>query len=129
MVQKIISTEHAPPALGAYSQAVILNNVVYCSGQIALKPGTTELVSMDIEGETKQVLENLKAILKAAGSELTDVVKCTIYLSDMSDFEAVNRVYGTYFPKQPPARETVAVKELPKAVNVEISCIAHCPKG
>lgn len=129
MEKKIVYTEHAPPAIGPYSQAVILNNVVYCSGQIAIRPGTTELVSSNIEEETEQVLENLKAILKEAGSELTDVVKCTIYLADMSNFEAVNRVYGTYFPNYPPARETVAVKKLPKSANVEISCIANCTKG
>lgn len=129
MEKKIVHTEHAPPAIGPYSQAVILNKMVYCSGQIALKPGTSELESSSIEKETEQVLENLKSILQAAGSSLNDVIKCTIYLSDMSSFEAVNRIYGEYFPQHPPARETVAVKTLPKAANVEISCMAFCPKG
>lgn len=129
MEKKIVHTEHAPAAIGPYSQAVILNNMVYCSGQIALKPGTSELVSNDIEEETGQVMENLKSILQAAGSSLNDVVKCTIYLAEMSSFEAVNRIYGECFPQHPPARETVVVKTLPKAANVEISCIAFCPKG
>lgn len=114
----------APKAVGPYSQAVVYNNTVYCSGQIALDPGNMNLVSDNIEEQTKQVMKNLEAVLLEAGSNFGKVVKCTIYILDMKHFETVNRVYGSFFGEEPPARETVAVSALPKGAAVEISCIA-----
>lgn len=123
-LKTIISTNKAPGAIGPYSQAVIHNNIIYCSGQIALHPDTMEVVQGGIEAQTNQVMENLGAVLNKAGSGFNNVLKCSIFLADMADFPAVNKIYGTYFETEPPARETVAVKTLPKNVLVEISCIA-----
>lgn len=120
-MKKIIFTENAPAAIGPYSQAVLSNGTLYVSGQIALakvEAGAT------IEEETKQVMENMKAILEAAEMTFENVVKCTIFVKDMNNFVAINRIYGEYFPTNPPARETVEVARLPKDVNVEISCLA-----
>lgn len=119
-----IETEHAPEAIGPYSQAVKFNDVIYCSGQIALDPETMNLVGEDVESQTDQVLKNLGEVLKAAGSNYKDVLKCSIFLADMDDFRKVNEIYAGYFKLQPPARETVAVKTLPKNARIEISCIA-----
>jgi 2-iminobutanoate/2-iminopropanoate deaminase len=119
-----IETEHAPEAIGPYSQAVKFNDVIYCSGQIALDPETMNLVGDDVESQTDQVLKNLGEVLKAAGSNYKDVLKCSIFLADMDDFRKVNEIYAGYFKEQPPARETVAVKTLPKNARIEISCIA-----
>jgi len=124
-MKKIVSTSKAPEAIGPYSQAVIHNNILYCSGQIALIPETMKIVDGGIEEQTKQVMKNLEAILTEAGSSMDKVLKCSIFLDDMADFATVNDIYGSYFKKNPPARETVAVKTLPKNVLVEISCIAE----
>jgi 2-iminobutanoate/2-iminopropanoate deaminase len=117
-----IHTSNAPEAIGPYSQAIKIGNMVFTSGQIALTP-SGEFLNSDIKTQTKQVCENLKAVLEAAGSKIENVVKTTIFLSDINDFTAVNEIYGEYFSHKP-ARSTVAVKELPKGAKVEIECIA-----
>lgn len=124
MGKKIINTTDAPAPIGPYSQAVQSGNMLFISGQIALVPATGELVTGDTRSETEQVMKNLSAILQQAGTDFSSVIKTTIFLSDMDLFAAVNEVYGSYFTDQFPARETVAVKGLPKGVNVEISMIA-----
>ena len=124
MSKKIINTNNAPAPIGPYNQAVLAGNLLFISGQIALIPGTTELNNADIATETRQVMENLEAILSAASADFSHVVKTTIFLSDMSLFAEVNEIYGRFFESDYPARETVAVKGLPKNVNVEISMIA-----
>ena len=124
-MKTIIKTDKAPMPIGPYNQAILVNNTLYASGQIAINPATNELISTGIEEETKQVMENLAAVLDAAGMHFSDVVKCSIFISDMNDFGAINEVYGTYFnDENAPARETVQVAVLPKRVNVEISLIA-----
>ncbi len=130
-MKKIINTPDAPAPIGPYNQAILSGNMLFISGQIALIPGTADLVSGDIKAETSQVMKNLKAILTAAGMDFSHVVKTTIFLSDMALFAEVNEMYGSFFSADPgtgvagyPARETVAVKGLPKNVNVEISMIA-----
>ncbi|RDI13355.1 RidA family protein [Flavobacterium sp. AG291] len=123
-MKKIIFTDKAPAPIGPYSQAVVAGNMLYTSGQIALHPETGELVTGDIETETKQVMENMKAVLDAAGTTFENVIKTTIFISNMDDFTKINGVYGAYFnEKTAPARETVQVAKLPKNVNVEISMI------
>ena len=125
MERKIIFTEQAPAAIGPYSQAVMIGDFLYTSGQIALDPTTNELMTGDITTETHRVMQNLEAILTAAGLTFAHVVKTTIFLSDMGQFATVNTIYGSYFgDNPPPARETVQVSVLPKNVNVEISMIA-----
>lgn len=124
-MKKIIHTTNAPEAIGPYSQAVVYDGLVYCSGQIGLEPDTMEFVGEDVESQAKQVMENLKAVLEEADSGLEKVIKCSIFLDDMSNFGTVNEIYGGYFESDPPARETVAVKTLPKNCKVEIGCIAH----
>ncbi|HOM71664.1 MAG TPA: RidA family protein [Armatimonadota bacterium] len=124
MSKKIIETSTAPKAIGPYSQAVKAGGLIFVSGQIPINPNTNELVSGSIETETTQVMENLKAILSAAGATLADVVKTTIYLADMGDFAKVNEVYGSYFTGSYPARATVQVAGLPKGVRVEIDAVA-----
>ncbi len=121
---QIIETKQAPLPIGPYSQAVIANGMAYLSGQIALHPVSGELVLETVEAETTQVMENIKALLTACGSDLNQVVKVSIFLSDMGDFARVNAVYGSYFSGNYPARETVQVACLPKNVTVEISVIA-----
>ncbi|EMQ95114.1 Endoribonuclease L-PSP [Xanthomarina gelatinilytica] len=124
-MKKIINTSHAPAPIGPYNQAVLVNNILYTSGQIALNPITMELVLDDIKTETKQVMENLKAVLKAADMTFENVFKTTIFISDMHNFSKINEVYATYFNEETaPARETVEVANLPKFVNVEISMMA-----
>jgi len=123
-MKKIINTAKAPAPIGPYNQAVLSGNMLFISGQIALIPGTSDLVNADIKTETNRVMENLKAILAEAGLDFSHVVKTTIFLSDMSLFADVNEVYGSFFSSDYPARETLAVKGLPKNVNVEISMIA-----
>ncbi|MBK9225423.1 MAG: RidA family protein [Flavobacterium sp.] len=121
----MIFTTDAPAPIGPYNQAILIGNTLYTSGQIALNPKTMELVLDDIETETKQVMENLKAVLIAAGMTFENVVKTTIFIADMNDFAKINSVYGTYFNEETaPARETVQVACLPKNVNIEISMIA-----
>ncbi|NHN26835.1 RidA family protein [Flavobacterium jejuense] len=124
-MKKIIFTDKAPAPIGPYNQAVLVGNTLYTSGQIAIDPANGELVLTDIETETKQVMENMKAVLEAAGMIFEDVIKSSIFISDMNDFAKINKVYGSYFDeKNAPARETVQVACLPKNVNVEISMIA-----
>ncbi|MEP7163882.1 MAG: RidA family protein [Ferruginibacter sp.] len=124
MAKKIIKTDDAPAPIGPYNQAVIAGNLLFISGQIALIPGTPDLNNADITAETNQVMKNLQAILAAASANFNQVVKTTIFLSDMNLFTQVNEIYGQFFDDSYPARETVAVKGLPKNVNVEISMIA-----
>lgn len=120
---KKIHTQTAPEAIGPYSQAIQAGNTLYCSGQIAISPATGKLNNKDIETETTQVLDNLKAVIEAAGFSLKDTVKCTIYLTDMENFKTVNEIYAKYFSHKP-ARATIAVKALPAGAKVEIDCIA-----
>lgn len=120
---KFISTKEAPEAIGPYSQAVEVNGLIYTSGQIALMPDGTMEIS-DVEHQTHQVMKNLYYVLQAAGAHFNDVIKTTIYLSDMDDFDTVNKVYAHYFEQHKPVRSTVAVKTLPKNALVEIDCIA-----
>ena len=124
MNRTTVSTAGAPQAIGPYSQAVTAGSWVFCSGQIALDPETGELISGGVAAETRQVLKNLSAVLKAAGCSVHEVVKTTVYLRDMGDFAVVNEVYGEFFNEQPPARATVEVSVLPKGVAVEIDAIA-----
>jgi 2-iminobutanoate/2-iminopropanoate deaminase len=124
MEKKIIETGQAPAPIGPYNQAVAAGGFLFISGQICIKPGTSDLNNPDIQTETHQVMNNLKAILTEAGLDFSNAVKTTIFLSDMGLFSEVNEIYGKYFSGAFPARETVAVKGLPKNVNVEISMIA-----
>lgn len=124
MNKTIINTSNAPEPIGPYSQAVKAGDLLFLSGQIALKPGTADLITNNITEETAQVMKNLQAVLEEAGLNFTHVVKTTIFLKEMSSFGEVNTEYGKHFDKDFPARETVAVKTLPKDVNVEISMIA-----
>ncbi len=125
-MKKVISTKNAPQAIGPYSQAVVVDGILYSSGQIGLKPDG-ELIGDDVSSQTKQVLENLKAVLAEAGATLNDVIKTTIFLDNMDDFGVVNKIYEEYFGSNRPARSTVAVKTLPKNVKIEIDCIAKVP--
>lgn len=124
MARKIIYTDDAPEPIGPYSQAVSINGMLFVSGQIPLDPFSGAMIRDGIKEEPTQVMENLKAILHAAEMDFSNVVKCSIFLTDMQDFPKVNEVYGNYFKSNPPARETVEVSVLPKNANVEISCIA-----
>ena len=124
-MKKIIKTSKAPAPIGPYNQAIIVDNTLYASGQIALDPKTMELVNQNIDAETNQVMKNISEILKAADMDFTNVVKTTIFLDDMREFAAIKEIYGSYFDhKIAPARETVQVAKLPKNVRVEISVIA-----
>ncbi len=124
-MKKILFTDKAPAPIGPYNQAVLSGNTLYTSGQIAINPATGDLVLDSIEIETKQVMENMKAVLESAGMTFENVVKSTIFISNMNDFASINSIYGSYFnEKTAPARETVQVACLPKNVNVEISMIA-----
>ena len=124
MVKRIIKTGNAPEPIGPYNQAIMAGNTLYISGQIAIDARTGNLIDTNIEAETHQVMLNLKAVLNAAGLDFINVVKTSIFLSDMNSFAKVNEIYGQYFTQDYPARETVAVKTLPKNVSVEISAIA-----
>ncbi|MEP3389126.1 MAG: RidA family protein [Reichenbachiella sp.] len=124
MMKQIINSSKAPAPIGPYSQAVKAGSTLYISGQIPIDQASGNLVSGSIEEETKQVMKNLSYILEEAGLTFNDVLKCSIFVSDMGTFTQVNSVYGEYFGDNPPARETVEVSGLPKGVNVEISCIA-----
>ena len=123
-MKTIIETNNAPAPIGPYSQAVLSGNTLYTSGQIALNPKTNELILASIEAETTQVMENMKAVLNEAGMDFENVVKTSIFISDMDNFTRINEVYNNYFTNKFPARETVEVARLPKDVNVEISMIA-----
>lgn len=124
MKLKVIATDGAPAAIGPYSQAVQAGDLLFCSGQIPLDPATGEVVQGNAAVQTGQVMKNIAAVLNAAGAGFDDVIKTTIFLADMADFAAVNEVYGSCFPNHKPARSTVAVKGLPRAVLVEIEVIA-----
>jgi 2-iminobutanoate/2-iminopropanoate deaminase len=123
-VRDVIATEHAPKAIGPYSQAIRANGFIFISGQIPIDPATQQLIAGDIAAQTDRVLKNLSAILAAAGTGLNKVVRTTVFLKNMADFAAMNEVYGKYFVSAPPARSTVEVARLPKDVLVEIDVIA-----
>ena len=123
-MKKIINTPNAPAPIGPYSQAVMIGDTLYTSGQIAINPATNELEIDNIKSETKLVMENLKALLSEEDMDFSNVIKCSIFISNMNNFAQINEVYGTYFSSGFPARETVEVACLPKNVNVEISAIA-----
>ncbi len=125
MKHEHVLTEHAPKPIGPYSQAVQCGNELYCSGQIPLDPATGELVSGDVEAQAERVIQNLGAVLCAAGYHFADVIKTTVFLVDMQDFAAVNAVYDKYFGATKPARSTVAVAALPRGARLEIDCIAR----
>ena len=124
-MKKVINTTKAPSPIGPYNQAILVSDVLYVSGQIAINPETNDLVQGSIGEESHQVMKNLSAVLSGVGYSFDNIVKTTIFLSDMSLFPKVNEVYGSYFTKDFPARETVAVAGLPKGANVEISVIAY----
>ncbi len=124
MPKQIIFTDHAPAPIGQYSQAVLVNNTLYCSGQIALDAQSGAMIQDNIGLETEKVMHNIDAILHAAKMSFENVVKVSIFITDMNNFAAINQVYSTYFGAEPPARETVQVSKLPKNANVEISVIA-----
>jgi len=124
MSHTVVYSPEAPEPIGPYSQAILAGNLLFISGQIAIRKSSGDLITGSIEDEATQVMINLQEVLKAAGFTFQNVVKCTIFLKDMNNFPKVNEVYGKYFTKTPPARETVEVSRLPKDVNVEISCIA-----
>ena len=125
MAGQVIATDAAPKAIGPYSQAIASGDLIFTSGQIPLVPATQALVTGDVRAQTERVMENLAAVLKAAGAGFEDVVKATIFLADLGDFAAVNEIYGKRFPKNPPARSTVQVAALPKGARVEIDLIAR----
>jgi 2-iminobutanoate/2-iminopropanoate deaminase len=124
---EVVATEEAPRAIGPYSQAIVAKGFVFTSGQIALDPTTGHLVGSDVGTQTRRVLENLVAVLAAAGAGLSDVVRCTVYLKQMRDFPAMNEVYAAYFGDRPPARSTIEAARLPKDALVEIDCVAVKP--
>ena len=128
-MKKIVSTGEAPAAIGPYSQAVRGGNFLFCSGQIPLDPKSGQIVSGDIAAHTRRVLDNIGAVLKAEGLTFETIVKTTIFLTDLADFQTVNEIYGLYFKQQPPARSTVQVSALPKGANIEIEVIAVADGG
>ncbi len=123
-MKETISTENAPGAIGPYSQAVKAGNMIFCSGQIPIDPATGEFVSSEVAEQTRQVLKNLSAVLRAAGTDLNNVVKTTVFLADMNDFTAMNEIYAEFFSDNKPARATVQAARLPRDARVEIECIA-----
>lgn len=123
-MREIITTDQAPKAIGPYSQAIRTQSLIFTSGQIAIDPATQQVIAGDVSAQTDRVLQNLAAILKESGSNLGNVLRCTVFLKNMSDFAAMNDVYGRYFKENPPARSTVEVARLPKDVLVEIDVIA-----
>ena len=128
-MKKIISTSDAPAAIGPYSQAIRVGSTIFCSGQIPLDPKTGQIVSGGIDVQTRRVLDNVTAVLKAEGLTFENIVKTTIFLTNLGDFQTVNEIYGSYFKSQPPARSTVQVSALPKGANVEIEVIAVAGNG
>jgi 2-iminobutanoate/2-iminopropanoate deaminase len=124
MAKTVVHSPSAPDPIGPYSQGIAAGNMLFVSGQIAIRQQSGQMITGEIESETEQVMQNIGAVLHAGGMDFTNVVKCTIFLSDFASFPKVNAVYGKYFPTQAPARETVEVSRLPKDANVEISCIA-----
>ena len=128
-MKKIISTAEAPAAVGPYSQAIRIGNFVFCSGQIPLDPKTGEIVPGDVNAQTKRVMENIAAVLRAEGLNFGNIIKTTIFLTNLADFQTVNELYGSYFNQAPPARSTVQVAALPKGARVEIETIAVADSG
>ncbi|AFY01432.1 RidA family protein [Bdellovibrio bacteriovorus] len=124
-MKKVIHTDNAPKAVGPYSQAIQIGDMLFCSGQISIDPKTNEVFTGDIKTQTEMVLKNIEAVLAASNMEYSNIVKTTIFLTSMSDFATVNEIYAKAFTDAPPARSTVAVAGLPKGVNVEIEVIAH----
>jgi 2-iminobutanoate/2-iminopropanoate deaminase len=120
-----IKTEDAPKAIGPYSQAIVFKDLLFVSGQIGINPKTSSIDATTIEGQTRQVMNNIQAILSAAGSNLTKVLKCTVFLSDMQEFATFNNIYGEYFQQTPPARTTVQAAKLPRDAKVEVDVIAY----
>ena len=120
----VIKTSEAPAAIGPYSQAIMVGNALYCSGQIALDPATGKMVTENIQAETRQVLKNLGAVLRAAGMNYSNVVQATVYLADLNDYKTMNEIYAEFFKENPPARAAVQVARLPRDARVEIACIA-----
>jgi 2-iminobutanoate/2-iminopropanoate deaminase len=123
-MKKIIATTEAPAAVGPYSQAIRIGNFVFCSGQIPLDPKTAQIVQGDIRAQARRVMDNISAVLRAEGLTFENIVKTTIFLTNLGDFQAVNELYGSYFKSDPPARSTLQVAALPKGANVEIEVIA-----
>jgi 2-iminobutanoate/2-iminopropanoate deaminase len=123
-MKKIVSTKDAPAAVGPYSQAIRAGSMLFCAGQIPLDPQSGQIVAGDVSVQTKRVMENISAVLRAENLNFSHVVKTTIFLTDMGDFQTVNEIYGSYFREDPPARSTVAVSALPKGANVEIEVLA-----
>ena len=124
MSKRVVNAQDAPEAIGPYSQATVANGFVFCSGQVPIDPSTGELVGGSIGDQTRRCVENLAAVLKAAGSGLDRIVKTTIFVTDMGNFADVNEAYGAFFDTEPPARATVGVASLPKGAEVEIECVA-----
>ena len=124
MTKEVVFTNDAPEAVGPYSQAIKKNGLLFCSGQVALDPTSGDLVGGSVQDQTKRAMDNLQAVLVAAGAGFDDIVKVTAYLVDMNDFPEFNEVYGEYFDNEPPARATVGVVALPKGARVEVECIA-----
>ena len=127
MSKEVIFTDKAPKAIGPYSQAIKFGNILFISGQVPVNPATVELTG-DIKVQTRQVLENIKSILAAAGASASDVVKTTVFLQNLDDFAAMNEIYGAYFPKEAPARSTVEVARIPRGALIEIEAIAVIDK-
>ena len=125
MAKMVVQTSQAPEAVGAYSQAISANGLVFCSGQVAIDPATGELVQGSVADQTRRALENLSIVLEAAGTALPHVLKVTAYLADMNDFPEFNEAYARYFSNDPPARATIGVSGLPKGAMVEIECVAQ----
>ncbi len=125
MSKQVVATSNAPAAVGAYSQAIVSNGLVFCSGQIPLDPSSGELVGGSIADQTRRCMENLAAVLEGAGTSLANAVKVTAFLTDMGDFPEFNEAYAEFFGDDPPARATFAVAALPKGAEVEVECIAH----
>ena len=123
--KQIILTQNAPAPIGPYSQAIRAGDYLFCSGQVAIDPQTNLVSAIDVEGQTKQVMQNIEAVLKAGGADFQKIVKTTIFLKSMNDFPKVNEIYGSYFKENPPARSTVEVSRLPKDVLVEIEVTAY----
>ncbi|MGI0085659.1 MAG: RidA family protein [Nitrososphaerales archaeon] len=123
-IMKVINSQDAPKAIGPYSQAIANGGLIFLSGQIPLDPKSGNVEAKTIEGQTSQVLSNLNAVLLAAGADLSNVVRCTVFLTDLSEFAAFNKVYGSFFPSNPPARTTVQVAKLPRDAKLEIDAIA-----
>ena len=124
-MKTIINTDAAPKAIGPYSQAVLVDGFLYTAGQIAIDPATGEMAEADIEKQTERVLENIRAILRAAGMDFNNVIKTTVFVTNMADFAKINEIYGRYFKDNPPARSLVEVKSLPKGALIEIEVVAH----